>query len=343
MTVAVNGEATGFPRQRLDNLQVLRGLAALCVLFVHGMYAPGNFGVDIFFCISGFIMVYVTQSDAKHFFPKRIVRIVPLYWYATFQRFAFLWIGFFLGVAGDIGGRRDLPGLVGSLLFLPINGSPIVPPAWTLYYEMAFYAVFGIACLISLKRRSIIAFGLLALIVCGFAFAGVDYTLFFELAGGMGAFYVIRFLHGLKRRAFIRVICAVAALVSFASLWLIESFGWLGFLPQFIRFGVPAFVFVAAFVKATQGLKMPRFLVLFGDISFSFYLMHMDVLAVIKGVMVKTGIITDYAAYKAGGFLIEKILSTAIGFVVTIGVSIVTYLLIEKRLTGFLRRKFVKG
>ena len=47
----------------------------------------GRSGVDIFFAISGFVMVYVTSSrlrSPKEFILARIIRIVPVYWFYTF-------------------------------------------------------------------------------------------------------------------------------------------------------------------------------------------------------------------------------------------------------------------
>ena len=49
----------------------------------------GQAGVDLFFVISGFIMVYVSRDvfgkpgAAIDFLHRRIIRIVPLYWIAT--------------------------------------------------------------------------------------------------------------------------------------------------------------------------------------------------------------------------------------------------------------------
>jgi len=46
----------------------------------------GGTGVDLFFVISGFIMVHVTRNTARgpagagHFLLRRISRIYPLYW-----------------------------------------------------------------------------------------------------------------------------------------------------------------------------------------------------------------------------------------------------------------------
>ena len=82
-------------------VQVLRAFAAFCVVTTHAigqvfqidlgsnsqsLASIGNFGVDVFFVISGFIMVWVTRhqvgsrASAGQFLLRRIVRIAPLYW-----------------------------------------------------------------------------------------------------------------------------------------------------------------------------------------------------------------------------------------------------------------------
>jgi exopolysaccharide production protein ExoZ len=77
------------------NLQILRGLAALGVVFLHtGFPLPGDwhtdfFGVSTFFVISGFIMCFITRdpnggdAHAGSILIRRAIRIVPLYWLFT--------------------------------------------------------------------------------------------------------------------------------------------------------------------------------------------------------------------------------------------------------------------
>lgn len=86
------------------NLQYLRAFAAIIVVIFHitindsisenidttlvyGFFSNwGASGVDLFFVLSGFIMVFI--QDQKHrsasdFILGRIVRVVPLYWFVT--------------------------------------------------------------------------------------------------------------------------------------------------------------------------------------------------------------------------------------------------------------------
>lgn len=147
----------------IRSIQYLRALAALMVVWVHSLYMiPGvaeqfnvpNFGgagVDLFFVISGFIMVVTTAE--KHvtpmeFFCRRIVRVVPLYWLATLAMIA---------CAGYGHSFKDLgyppAAIAKSLLFVPYtaigghpgNVWPILGQGWTLNFEMFFYALFALS------------------------------------------------------------------------------------------------------------------------------------------------------------------------------------------------------
>jgi len=87
---------------KYDGVQALRFLAAAMVLVTHSFFyaserlggnvlswVTGAKGVDIFFIISGFVMVIssrnlISQGDGwRTFLQHRLIRIVPLYWTAT--------------------------------------------------------------------------------------------------------------------------------------------------------------------------------------------------------------------------------------------------------------------
>ena len=90
---------------KLAGLQTLRGIAANFVVFFHclaiGLLPKYGFqpqfesliflrnfwsGVDLFFCISGFVMCYSylnSKFSGWDFFRARVIRIVPIYWIFT--------------------------------------------------------------------------------------------------------------------------------------------------------------------------------------------------------------------------------------------------------------------
>ena len=89
--------------QPIVSIQYLRAAAAIAVVVyhqfqgkAHGLFDLGKYGVDLFFVISGFIMVAMTESrhtTPLDFLKDRIVRIVPLYWTATLLAFLLLLSG----------------------------------------------------------------------------------------------------------------------------------------------------------------------------------------------------------------------------------------------------------
>ena len=153
----------------LPRVQLLRGVAALLVLLAHlavveGKYSPdrllgdwaafGFAGVDLFFVISGFIMVYVTWGgrggarESGRFLWRRATRIYPLYW-AVSAAVLVVWL---LRPAMVFGSNPD-PDILRSFLLLPDEHLPLLSVGWTLIYEMYFYLVFALALLLPARWR----------------------------------------------------------------------------------------------------------------------------------------------------------------------------------------------
>jgi exopolysaccharide production protein ExoZ len=155
-------------RAVMPGIQALRWLAAMAVVCRHILagfdfhgYPLGPFrglniglwGVDLFFVISGFIMVVTTQGQpatgaaSARFMLRRFLRLSPLYYLLTFIALTGLWVR---GTLGSL--PETLIHLVCSLLYLPHRDPfgvpmPVHGIGWTLNFEMYFYAVFALLML----------------------------------------------------------------------------------------------------------------------------------------------------------------------------------------------------
>lgn len=283
------------------SIQALRGIFALCIVAFHTLIMVrerldvdvGRFGgagaVDMFFVISGFMMVLTTHAlwgkahVAWPFLKRRLIRIVPLYWMATTLKLAIL-------VAG---GAATLTSwhTVASYLFIPAWNSkhevfPILIPGGTLSVEVFFYLLMA-GCLFLKKQPLVpvtVIMGVLALV--GLAFRPfeaawlrlVDPQLV-ELVLGM---WIGKWtLEG--RKLPIPLACALM-------LGCIAVIAATNSLPtaiigqyRAIIWGVPAALLLAA-VVALENSKMWQMPLLqfLGQASFSIYLIHDFVISAVR-------------------------------------------------------------
>lgn len=268
------------------SVQYLRGLAALMVLLYHVGFAFSFLtdelsrphwlaaGVDIFFLISGFVMVVSTQRreiGGLRFIKERLARIVPLYWLVT---------AIFLAILAVQG--RSLPSLeevAKSLTFVfTMNprvheAMPVLVAGWTLNYEMIFYLLFALLIAVPLPGR-IVAMASIFLVLCAFRrFVSPEDALLFrltspqplEFVAGMALAYV---RHRLCR---LPVFVGGAVLVAgFVALALVDSP-----FTRVVHFAPCATLIMAGTVicerKVRSDWRMPKLL---GDSSYSLYLTH---------------------------------------------------------------------
>ena len=186
-------------------IQYLRALAAMMVVWGHSLYvvpgvadrlgAPyfGGSGVDLFFVISGFIMVVTTsrrEITPQKFLLLRIVRVVPLYWLATLT-----WVAY--GLVEHSGqSPYAVPAIVRSLLFVPCPAGvwPVLQNGWTLNYEMFFYALFALSLAAPRRvRMPVLAVALAALVGVGRLFGPFANPLAFSYTNP----YLLEFVAGM--------------------------------------------------------------------------------------------------------------------------------------------------
>lgn len=187
---------------KLQSIQVLRGAAALLVVLYHarslemtgiasagslekplinGLFASGFAGVDLFFVISGFIMVWVTEATrngpgtSSDFLFARLTRIYPVWWVAAALGLLYAVVSgeFSLapGASGPHGGTA-LDFSIKSFLLIPQEGFPVLEIGWTLIHEVYFYLAFA---LILLLPRTFMNWALLlwGIAVVGASLAGL--------------------------------------------------------------------------------------------------------------------------------------------------------------------------
>jgi exopolysaccharide production protein ExoZ len=151
--------------KKLYGLQYLRGLAATSVVIFHAAsrsqieFSIGEAGVDLFFILSGFLMVAITNQDSRPapFLLDRFRRIVPIYWIASGIMTLAAMVGLFPKI------KLSAYHVITSFLFVPSvspsngNAWPILVPGWTLNYEIMFYLIFAALMVIGAQSRQIIA------------------------------------------------------------------------------------------------------------------------------------------------------------------------------------------
>ncbi len=354
-----------FHNLRFQSIQTLRGLAAIMVALEHIRFLScGAFGVDIFFCISGFMIMYTTHGSTKGFFRKRLLRILPFYYLVTLGTFLLLML--FPSMFEQT--RASFPQLVKSLFFIPYdigNGvlQPLMRIGWTLNCEMFFYLLFGIAFRINHKYRGLICCALLllctslgALISGGNTWLGLNLTgenssvssllapVFFygnpvmlEFGLGILSYYIAMSLYMCKDNGFLfrkktGIPALIVSLVLFAGLiYSTSHVNILGY-RRLLIWGIPAMFVFMGFLVAGFSLTMPAFSVRLGDISFSLYLIHY------YPIMFLDRKIFDFSAPS-----IRSVTGAVIGVLVVILLAYAAWYVIEKKLTGWLRSKLFRS
>lgn len=293
---------------RLDGVQILRGVAATAVAWHHaletsqgiGYAAPppnwlvllGAAGVDVFFVISGFIMVFICarRGDAAqrgaslHFLVNRARRIYPLYWVCCAAFLGAMALGF-LGQK-----RLGASDIFASLLLWP-SDARIVGISWTLSYEVYFYLVFA-ACLMARNLRLAVYASsavIAGMIVLGRISLGQDAFLSspITLEFVFGMMVGLAFSRGrLQVTAGMAQAAAIAALIGFVAASIFFYSGTTHRLPDSVRFlawGVPSILLLVAGLGAREaaGYSVVRqVFVGIGDASYAVYLFHPIVLII---------------------------------------------------------------
>jgi exopolysaccharide production protein ExoZ len=335
-TDAITGAA------KSSGLQALRGAAALAVVTYHAVpgFSFGQAGVDVFFVISGFIMVYTSarlfgQPGApRAFFARRLIRIVPLYWATS----AVLLIEILLRYGNLDAAGTSTMAAVASFFFIPWaqpdgSISPLHAVGWTLNFEMLFYCLFA-AVVVLPKPRALLSvtLGLAALCVGGMVWPDpptvVRYwsrPLVIEFAFGIAVAEIVGRVAP-DRRLALGVLAGGIAVAAACALFLPTPFGsneWIRVLAA----GVPAAFLVCAIVLAGEPKHLRPAMAFLGDLSYPLYLTHPLTLAALAI------LIPGLWAHRAASGFIEAAFLIGAALVV----ATAAYILLDRPVTNALR------
>jgi peptidoglycan/LPS O-acetylase OafA/YrhL len=289
----------------LGNVQALRAVAALLVVVVHAYavestYLPGRpwttpfhvfgtYGVDLFFVISGTVMVASTatwfgeRGAARRFLVRRATRIYPPYWVVSA-----LVLAVYLVAPLVAGAHRSAPPeILASFLCLPQPGEPLLVVGWTLTYELVFYAVFALALCFRRSALVVVTAAWLASVALLHAFGPADspwvrvlgspFNLEFAFGMLIGA-AVLRDVLVAPRALFALAVAAVVAtcVATAYSGREYEIVTWSR--PFAVGLPMALLVYSVLGLERHHRLLAPRWLRAQGDASYSLYLWHVLVL-----------------------------------------------------------------
>jgi peptidoglycan/LPS O-acetylase OafA/YrhL len=286
---------------KLPLIQVLRAVAALAVALHHAQYdgvllakatglafepltwLPWSAGVDLFFVISGFIMVHASRDlfgrrdSVATFLARRIARIVPLYWAVSA-----LYLMLALAAPSLLNSAILEPWPVAaSFLFVPFERpdglvQPLYSLGWTLNYEMFFYGLFALVIMQPRRKALTLLAGLLAALATLGAVADLPQPVAFWTDG-----IILEFAFGLllghMRAEGVRLGRMVRAGVAVCGLLILAcDLTALG-VPRFLAWGLPAACLIAAAAlgegTSVRTRSVHRATAL-GDASYALYLLH---------------------------------------------------------------------
>ncbi|HTJ56940.1 MAG TPA: acyltransferase [Devosiaceae bacterium] len=326
--------------KKIYGLQYLRGLAAIGVVTAHatGRYGapwvPGAAGVDLFFLISGFIMVLITPAGSSpvRFLLDRFSRVVPLYWLATTVMLLGTWLHLFPRVT------LSLKYVVLSYLFIPAQapGSqeilPILPQGWTLNYEILFYFVLLLLLLLSIRHIVLVlTAALVAAVTAGVALTPSDpilltWTSPLLLEFLAGAWVALCWQRFQFPKSSVGIILVGAAIVIFLLAPPTEA-------PQrVINFGIPALLLLVGtltFEPLISTRLRCRLPILLGDASYSIYIWHSFVISTTIPVFRVLGLKGSVAVLSA--------------ICLACGTGILSYYLLERPFLALIRHTRSRG
>jgi exopolysaccharide production protein ExoZ len=315
--------------RRLNSIRILRAVTATTVIVHHvliqGGRAFGEFRVDVFFVLSGFVIALALEAgttSVREFVVSRVVRIVPLYWLATLLVFfgALLRPDLFNSTTADI------HELLKSLFFIPYrkesgNIFPMLFVGWTLNYEMLFYAASALALWRFRRHATHVFVAITLLLVALFVAATLahsDRAIVVFLSYSRLLEFPLGFAVWFAWNAGLRIPVAVAAPGAVAMYALMTCIEWIwpGVSPV-LGNGVPTSLLLISTLSLESLVAdnaLTRALLYLGDASYATYLSHPFVVEAMRKLIPK--VVHGFDVRSTVGILITVVVASAVGCLV---------------------------
>ena len=352
--------AAGKPaRQQLQTIQAVRGVAALVVVAFHltqfikgtynkslwfGLFERGFAGVDFFFVISGFVIVYTSQAyidqpeTLRTYLTKRAIRVYPIYWLTIALMTLLMGITLLLrpnGVGKSI--ANHWPGL-DTVLLTPHHAALNIV-SWSLSHELFFYLLF--ACLIISRKLWVIP----AFFLVGSLYMAFTKQVYIDGQCSIWEYFWFNPLNAefalgaLAGSIFLRHTLTVGQGTGAAVLGIIWLYGFGDTLNEFfgerlLHYGVASLLILVAVLtyEHLSRPNVPLWIISIGDASYLIYLIHTPMLLPFTRLLTRL-----FPAYSPVG--VPLACFALIGVVTYL--SIITHRLIEKPLMRYLSARLL--
>ncbi|NHX60294.1 acyltransferase [Klebsiella pneumoniae] len=291
-------------KNELNQIQWLRAIAAILVVITHFTgkaysvklldheFSSGAIGVDIFFIISGFIMMYV--SDLKKQYPikfilNRFIRILPVHYF-----FLFILIIIFLIKPDVINSSVSKTYVWESFLLVPAlrnDAEYLNPVIWTLCYEMMFYLIFCVSLNLKNLTTSAIATTLVisAIVFSGFFYKGDNIYISAATDSISLEFCYGMLLYVFYKKGFLTFHWLLPLMLSIILYFVLKQFDFY----RFIKLGIPsALIFISFLNMKNSKITFLNFL---GKISYEIYICYIMVISASYLILFRLGVFNIFA------------------------------------------------
>ena len=286
------------------------------------------------------------ESKKRGFLVNRLIRLAPLYWLLTIATFVVAQF-----IPELLGYTPTIEHFLKSMFFVPFSRislknaeviRPIVGLGHTLQIEIFFSLIFAICMKISHKYRGIISGSVLLILTvigktltfegafCKF-YLNINCLSLLSFSIGIGCYYLLRFLQikHIKNKT-IMLFSGIFGVIAFILWFPISAFNLSSNVLLSLKYLIYLSIITFASAYSSNCGRVSRLSVKLGDASFSFYLIHYYIVSLSE------------RALHIDSFGFINVCLMVIVIVVCWLVSYVSYFIVEKKICGFLAKKYNK-